>query len=60
MSRLTHVCCGFKPGAEVVGGITLQRSGGLDISDWMAMDRAYRGCGSSPKPLAKDAGLEER
>ncbi len=36
----------------LVGGITLERSGGLDIADWMAVDPAYRGRGIASRLLA--------
>ncbi len=39
-------------GGALVGGITLERSGGLDSLDWMSVDVAYRGRGIASRLLA--------
>lgn len=36
----------------LVGGITLERTAGLDIADWMAVDPKYRGRGIASRLLA--------
>jgi N-acetylglutamate synthase-like GNAT family acetyltransferase len=38
---------------RLVGGIVLERSGGLDVVNWMSVDAAFRGLGIASRLLAE-------